>query len=105
MLQVVAGVVLAQRAQLIQHAAVGQHHFQAECQVARVAVAQHLLATRIGGHHATDRGAALGGQRQGKQAAHVRGRLLRSQHGAAGLKRHAVVQRVHAAHRRHAVQA
>ena len=54
MLEVVAGVVLAQGLQDIEHLAVGQHHFQAQHQIARVAVAQHLHTAGIGGNVAAD---------------------------------------------------
>ena len=46
--QVVAGIVLAQAAQAIEQLPVGQHDLQAQGQVARVAIAQHLHAPRIG---------------------------------------------------------
>ena len=46
LLHVVAGVVLAQAAQAVPDAAVGQHHLQPEHQVARVAVAQHVARRR-----------------------------------------------------------
>jgi hypothetical protein len=67
-LQVVAGVVLAQAAQAIPDLAAGQHHFQAQGQFARVAVAQDLHAAGIGRQIAADLATALGGQRQRKQA-------------------------------------
>jgi hypothetical protein len=48
-LEVVAGVVLAQAAQAVPDLAAGQHDLEAQRQVARVAVAQHLRAAGIGG--------------------------------------------------------
>ena len=64
---VVAGVVLAQALEPRQHAAVRQHHLQAEHQVAHHAVAQHRRAAGIGGQIAADLAAALRTQAQGKQ--------------------------------------
>ncbi len=43
LLQVVAGVVLAQAAQPVPDAAVGEHHFEPEHEVARIAIAQHRV--------------------------------------------------------------
>ena len=73
LLQVVAGVVLAQAAQAVPDAAVGQHHLDAEHQLARVAVAQHRGAAGVGREIAADRAAALGGERQRKHHAGVGG--------------------------------
>jgi hypothetical protein len=61
-LQVVAGVVLAQAAQAIPDLAARQHHFEAQRQFARVAVAQHLHAAGVGGQIAADLTASLGRQ-------------------------------------------
>ncbi|KAG0920098.1 hypothetical protein G6F32_015770 [Rhizopus arrhizus] len=58
--KVETGVVLAQRRQAIPDGAVGQHHFQAQDVVARVAVAQHLGAAGVGGQVAANRAAAFG---------------------------------------------
>ncbi|MNN04716.1 hypothetical protein D3C81_1174460 [compost metagenome] len=54
LLQVVAGVVLAQRAQAVEHLAVGQHGFDAQYQFARHAIAHHVDAAGIGGQVAAD---------------------------------------------------
>jgi hypothetical protein len=67
-LQVIAGVVLAQRAQGMQHAAVRQHRLDAEHQLARHAVAQHVQAAGIGGQIAADLAAALRAQAQREEA-------------------------------------
>ncbi|KAG1246413.1 hypothetical protein G6F65_020701 [Rhizopus arrhizus] len=58
--QVIAGVVLAQAAQAVPDFAFRGHHFQAQRQVARVAVAQHLGAAGVGGQVAANRAAAFG---------------------------------------------
>ena len=100
--QVVAGVVLAQARQAVPHLAVGGHHLQAQAQLARIAVAQHLGAAGIGGQVAADGATALGGQAQRQQQPGVgRGLLQRLQH-AAGLGGERQVGAVDGAH---AVQA
>ena len=48
MLQVIAGVVLAQPAQAIPDAPVRQHHFQTQYQIAHRAPAQGMNASCIG---------------------------------------------------------
>ena len=49
LLEVVAGVVLAQAAQAVPDAPVGQHDLEAEHELARVAEAQHRGAAGVGG--------------------------------------------------------
>ena len=89
--QVVAGVVLAQRAQAVPDLALGVDHLQAQAELAHVAVAQHLGAAGIGRQIAAHRAAALGRQAQGEEApGRLRGLLHRLQQ-AAGLDRHRVV--------------
>ena len=46
LLQVVAGVVLAQSAQAVPHSAIGKHHLEAQHQVAGIAEAQHARCRR-----------------------------------------------------------
>ena len=105
LLQVVARVVLAQAAQAVPDAAVGQHHLQAERQLARVAVTQHLGAAGVGGEVAADRGAALGGQTQRKQPSRRARCLLHLLQDAACLHRDGVVVGVERADAVHALQA
>ena len=59
LLQVVAGVVLAQRRQPVEHAPVRQHDLQAEHERAHHAVAQHRRAPGVCRHDAAERRAAL----------------------------------------------
>ncbi len=107
LLQVVAGVVLAQGAQPVPQAPVGQHRFQPEHLVARVAVAQHVDAARIGREVAADLAAAFGAERKGEQAVRLRRRALHVGEHAAGLDGDGVVERVqfadavHARERKH----
>ncbi len=68
LLHVVAGIVLAQRAQAVPHAAIGQHDFEAEHQRARIAVAQHLDTAGIGRDIAADLARAFGAEAQGEEA-------------------------------------
>ncbi len=69
--QVIAGVVLAQPFQPVQDRAIGQHRLQPQAQVARIAVAQHVHAARIGRQHAADPRRAFRGQRQREQPARI----------------------------------
>jgi hypothetical protein len=69
LLEVVAGVVLAQRAQSVPHPAVGQHHLQAEHLLARVAVAKHVHAARVRGQVAADLTTALRREGERKRSA------------------------------------
>ena len=69
LLEVVAGVVLAQPAQHRQHLAGRQHDLQAQHQVARHPVAQHRGAAGVGRDVAADLAGPLGGQRQREQPA------------------------------------
>ena len=61
-LEVVAGVVLPQRLEPVPDAPVGQHDFQAEHEVARIAVAKHADAAGVGRQVAADLAAALRGK-------------------------------------------
>ena len=87
--QVVAGVVLAQPAQAVPDLAVGGDDLEAEAQVARRAVAQHLRAAGVGRQIAADRATAFGRQAEREQQAGVGGRLLHRLQDAAGLDGHA----------------
>ena len=101
LLQVVAGVVLAQAAQRGQDAAVGQHHLEPEHQVAHVAEAQHRGAAGIGRQVAADGAASFRRQRQREpEAGGGRGVLHRCQRRA-GLDGDRRVGRVERAHRVH----
>ena len=102
LLQVVAGVVLAQAAQPIPHPAVGQHHFHAEHLLARGSIAQHVDPAGVGRKVAADLAAAFGGERERKQAPGVRRRGLHRGEHAAGLHRRRIVEEVEAADAVHA---
>ena len=102
LLHVVAGVVLAQPAQAVPNAAVGQHHLEPQHEIARIAVAQHLDAAGIGRNVAADLARALRPQAQGEQAPRLRGRRLDLLQHDAGLDRHRVVDKVGVADRPHA---
>ena len=62
--QRVAGVVLAQVSHTVPDATVGEHHLEAEHEVAGVAVAQHLRAAGIGREIAADLRRALRPERE-----------------------------------------
>ena len=94
LLHVEAGIVLAQAAQTVPDAPVGQHHLQPQHEVAGIAVAQHLGAAGIGREVAADLAGAFRPQAQREQPVDLRRLVLdRGQHHA-GLYRHGVVQRI-----------
>ena len=64
--QLVAGIVLDQRARAVQHAAVGQHDLEPEHQVLHHAVAHRVAAAGIGADQAADLGAAFGAEMEGE---------------------------------------
>ena len=94
LLQVIAGVVLAQAAQPVPEAPVGQRDLEAEHQLAHVAVAQHADAAGIGRDVAADLAGALGAQREREQPVGVARRLLDRLENAAGVRRDGVVDRI-----------
>ena len=107
LLEIVARVVLAQAAQSVPDAPVGQHHFEAQHLLARRAIAQHVYAARIGGEVAADLAAAFGGERERKQPSGLIGRPLHIGEHAAGFDGDRIVKAieladpVHAAEREH----
>ena len=88
--QIVAGVVLLQLVEPVQHASVGKHDFKAEHKVARDAVSERAGAAGIGREVAADGATALGAERQRKQAVDLRGGLLRLGQDDAGFAGHGV---------------
>jgi hypothetical protein len=94
MIQVIAGVALAQAAQPVPHPAVGQHHFEAERELARVAVAQHVDAAGIGREIAADLARALGAQAEREQPVGRLGGALQIGENAAGLGGDGEVERI-----------
>ncbi len=96
--KVVAGVVLAQAAQAVPDLAFGGHDLQAQREIARVAIAQHLRAAGVGGQVAADGAAAFGRQAQREQAVRGRRGLLHGLQDAPGLHGDGVVVGVQRAH-------
>src|SRR5213076_662806 len=96
-LDVVAGIVLAQRREALEDAPPGQHHLEPEHQVAHHAVAQHVHAAGIGREIAADLTAALRAQAQREEAPGRICRLLHLRQNAAGLRGQRVVGDVDAA--------
>ena len=64
---VVAGGVFVQRGEVGEQAAVGQHHFQPEHQIARGAVAHHVQPAGVAGDVAADLAGAFAGEAERKQ--------------------------------------
>ena len=103
--QVVARVVLAQALEAVPHLALRRDDFEAQAQVARVAVAHHLCAARIGAQVAADGATAFGCEAQGEEHASLLGLVLQVLQDAARFHSHGQVVGVHVAHRVHACEA
>src|SRR3546814_17625688 len=88
-----AGVVLAQRAQAVPRAPVRQHYLEAEHEIARGAVAQHVHAAGIGREVAADLARALGAEAPGEEAVGLDRSLLPLLQDAAGPHGDRVVDR------------
>ena len=101
LLEVVAGVVLAQAAQAAVDAAVREHRFDAQRQLARVAVAQHRRAPGVGRKIAADRAAALRRERQREVESRGGGGLVHGRQRQARLDRDRRVGGVERPHARH----
>ena len=86
LLQIVAGVVLAQSAQTVPDAAVGKHDFDAQHELARVAEAKHRGAAGVGREIAADRAAPFGCERQRKEQPACRRRLAGRRRAARRLR-------------------
>jgi hypothetical protein len=101
MLEVIAGVVLAQVLQTVPDLAVRQHRLQSQHQVARGPIAQHLGAAGVGRDHPAHRGRAFRGETQRKAPAHLGGRGMHLRKRHAGLGGQGVVIGVDLADRPH----
>ena len=105
--QVVAGIVFLERAQAVPDLARRRHDLEAEHEMARVAIVQHLHAAGVGREVAADGAAALGRKAQWKQAVVRGGRLLDGLQDDTGLDGHRVTDfvdcedTVHAGERQH----
>ena len=84
-LEVVAGVVLAQGPQAVEDPTVGEHRLEAEDVASGVAIAQHVEAAGVGGDGAPDGGAAAGAPVHRQLPVDGGGCLLDLLDGAAGL--------------------
>ncbi|KQY26475.1 hypothetical protein ASD38_19730 [Caulobacter sp. Root487D2Y] len=104
LLEVVAGVVLDQRAHGLDHRPVGEHGLQAQDHVAHHAVAQDAVAARVGGDRAADRGRTTRAEIQRQQQAFGGRGLAGGLQDAAGLDGHGSGDRVYRLDGGHAVQ-
>ena len=93
-LEVVAGVVLLELVEEVQHAAVGQHDFDPDHEIAGDAIGERVGAAGIGGEVAADGAAALGAERQREQAVGGGGGLLRLHQHHPGLAGHGAGRRI-----------
>jgi hypothetical protein len=94
LLEIVAGVVLAQPAQPVPDAAVGQHDLEAQGQLAGIAVAQNRNPAGIGREIAADLAAPFGAEAQREKPVGFSRRLLQICQDAAGLDRYREIDRV-----------
>ena len=105
--QVVAGIVLLERPEAVPDLALRRHDLEAQHEMTRVAVVQHLHAAGVGREVAADGAASLGGEAQRKQAVMRGRRLLDGLQDHAGLDRHRIADlvdlddAVHAVERQH----
>ena len=98
MLEVVAGVVLAQGLQPVPDPPVGEHHFEPEHQVAGIAIGEHGGSAGIGGEVASDPAGAFRGQREREQETCLGRGGLDIGEGHAGLHGDGRAQGIEAAH-------
>src|SRR3546814_18728008 len=89
-----AGVVLAQRAQAVPRAPVRQHYLEAEHEIARGAVAQHVHAAGIGREVAADLARAIGAEAPGEEAVALDRSLLHLLQAYVGLPGERVIDQV-----------
>ena len=94
LLQVVAGVVLAQTSQPVPDLPIGRYDLEAQGQLAGIAVARHRDAAGVGRQIATDLAAALGAEAQWEEPVGLGGGPLQIGEDAAGLDRHREIDRV-----------
>ena len=52
--EIVTRIIFAQSLEAIPHAAISQHHFEAQAQFARVTIGEHIEAACVGGKITTD---------------------------------------------------
>ena len=83
--QVVAGIVLLQFVEVIEHAAIRQHHFEAQRVRTRNAVSDGRGAAGIGGEVAANGASAFGGKELRIEPVDRGGRFARALQGDAGL--------------------
>ena len=104
LLEVVAGVVLAQSSEAAPDLAIREHDLEPEHEIARHAVAQHLDPAGVGRKIAADLAAPLRREAQREEPVGVLRRLLDGLQDAACLHRDREVERVEAAHRVHPLE-
>ena len=102
--EVVAGVVLLQLVEVVEDAAVGQHHFEAERMRARDAVRQRRSAAGVGRKIAADGAASFRRQQLRIEPVDVGRGLARALQGDAGLAGDGVGDRIDLADLVHAVE-
>jgi hypothetical protein len=89
-LEVVAGIVLAELAQAVPDAAIGEDDLEAEAELAGIAIGDHRRAAGIGREIAADRAGTFRGEREREEPVRGLGRLLRLLQDDAGLDGHGV---------------
>jgi hypothetical protein len=104
LLQIIAGIVLAQPPQPIPDPPVGQYDLEAQGQFAGIAIAQYRDAAGVGRQVAADLAAPLGTKAQREQPVGRGGGLLQIGEDAPGLDRHRKIDRVDRADMIHAAE-
>ena len=102
--QIVAGVVLAQRIEAREHAAVRKHHLETEHQFPHHPVAEHLHPTGVGREVAADLATAFRAERQREEPPCRGGGLLCFGEHQAGLDDHRIVGGIDTPYGAHAPQ-
>ena len=100
LLEIIAGIVLAQALEAIPDLAIGQHRLDAQHLLAHHAVAQDGRAAGIGRDQPADGARAFRGHAHGEATADLGGLLVGLVQGDAGLQHHGVVDGVDIADRR-----
>ena len=93
-LQIVAGIVFFQLAQIVQHLAGRQHDFETEAEFARIAIGQHAGAASVGRKIAADLAGALRGERKGKKPIRLICDLVQLIEDDAGFHRYRIGERI-----------
>ena len=105
LLEIVAAIVFAEHIETVPDAPVAEHHLEAQNEVSRHAVAQHVDPAGVGGDVAADAARALRAESDREQAIRCLRRLLGVFENASGFDDHRKIDRIDHAHRVEPVEA